>query len=382
MKKLFFSFVIMVVSFVARGNDGVFFVNGNHLVPVMESDIALTKEVLTICLQDDGYAKVDVQYTLTNRGEEKVVIMGFEACAPYNDDVEFNPKGVHPYISDFTVEMNGKRLDYMNAVVKSEYGEDCDFRPLDLKKWKSYGKVKMRDGEDLPDYSMLYDREKDSLIDFAYAYYFRAIFAPGKNKVHHTYRYKMSYGVGRTFEVPYWLLPAMRWSNRQIDDFTLRIKTPGTAKHFYMCDSIFTQSPFVITKGVGKMKKVKNWGEQYTEIVLRNGTVEWHAKKFRPVSNFNIESAERLNYDNFILGTFYDRSDMYNPSGFVLESDRSEETLRILKNLPYASRGYVFKDKKLQKYFSQFWWYMPDPKWKPDTSDFTPREWKLINKGE
>lgn len=382
MKRLFFSFVIMVVSLVTWGNDGVFFVNGNHLVPVMESDIALTKEVLTICLQDDGYAKVDVQYTLTNNGGEKLVIMGFEASAPYNDDVEFNPKGVHPYISDFTVEMNGKKLDYMNAVVKSEYGKDCDFWPLDLKKWKSYGEVKMRDGEDLPDNSMLYDREKDSLIDFAYAYYFKAHFAPGKNKVHHTYRYKMSYGVGRTFEVPYWLLPAMRWSNRQIDDFTLRIKTPGTVKHFYMCDSIFTQSPFVITGGVGKMKKVKNWNEQFTEIVLRNGTVEWHARNFRPVSNFTIESAERLNYDNFILGTFYDRSDMYNPSGFVLESDKSEETLRILKNLPYASRGYVFKDQKLQKYFSQFWWYMPDPAWKPDTSDFTPREWKLINKGE
>ena len=382
MKRLFFSFVIMAVSLVTWGNDGVFFVNGNHLVPVMESDIALTKEVLTICLQDDGYAKVDVQYTLTNRGGEKLVIMGFEASAPYNDDADFNPKGVHPYISDFTVEMNGKKLDYMNAVVKSEYGKDCDFWPLDLKKWKSYGEVKMRDGEDLPDNSMLYDREKDSLIDFGYAYYFKAHFAPGKNKVHHTYRYKMSYGVGRTFEVPYWLLPAMRWSNRQIDDFTLRIKTPGTAKHFYVCDSVFAQSPFVITKGVGKMKKVKNWNEQFTEIVLRNGTVEWHARNIRPVSNFTIESAERLNYDNFILGTFYDRSDMYNPSGYVLESDKSEETLRILKNLPYASRGYVFKDQKLQKYFSQFWWYMPDPAWKPDTSDFTPREWKLINKGE
>ena len=172
MKRLFFSFVIMAVSLVAWGNDGVFFVNGNHLVPVMESDIALTKEVLTICLQDDGYAKVDVQYTLTNRGGEKLVIMGFDACAPYNDDADFNPKGVHPYISDFTVEMNGEKLDYMNAVVKSEYGKDCDFWPLDLKKWKSYGEVKMRDGEDLPDNSMLYDRERDSLIDFGYAYYF------------------------------------------------------------------------------------------------------------------------------------------------------------------------------------------------------------------
>ena len=32
--------------------------------------------------------------------------------------------------------------------------------------------------------------------------------------------------------------------------------------------------------------------------------------------------------------------------------------------------------------FSRFWWYMPDPSWKPSTDDFTPREWKLINQGE
>ena len=78
-------------------------------------------------------------------------------------------------------------------------------------------------------------------------------------------------------------------------------------------------------------------------------------------------------------GTFYDRSDRYLPGSFVLEEDHSAEQRRILANLPFANRGYVFKDKKLQKYYSQFFWYMPDPSWKADTHDFTPREWRLIN---
>ena len=379
MKKWLLVAVVMMMTLTVGANDGVFFVNGNHLVPVQETDIALTKEVLTISLCDDGYATVDVQYVLTNRGKEKTVTMGFEAGAPYNDEVAFSPQGIHPYISDFTVVMNGEQLSYMNAVVKTKYNEACDFLPLNLDKWKSYDEVKMRNGEELPNNSLLYNTELDSLIDFAYAYYFIARFKPGQNTIHHTYRYLMSYGVGRTFEVPYWLMPAMRWANQQIDDFTLRIEAKNTAKHFFVEDSIFSQSPFVVTEGVGKVKKTKNYDELFVEIALRNGAVTWHAQNFRPKDDMNIQSAERLHYDDFKLGTFYDRSYRYMPGCYILEdNDKSEEQRRILTNLPFANRGYVFKDKKLQKYFSQFFWYMPDPSWKPDTHDFTPREWRLI----
>ncbi len=355
MKKWLLVAVVMMMTLTVGANDGVFFVNGNHLVPVQETDIALTKEVLTISLCDDGYATVDVQYVLTNRGKEKTVTMGFEAGAPYNDEVAFSPQGIHPYISDFTVVMNGEQLSYMNAVVKTKYNEACDFLPLNLNKWKSYDEVKMRNGEELPNNSLLYNTELDSLIDFAYAYYFIARFKPGQNTIH------------------------QRWANQQIDDFTLRIEAKNTAKHFFVEDSIFSQSPFVVTEGVGKVKKTKNYDELFVEIALRNGAVTWHAQNFRPKDDMNIQSAERLHYDDFKLGTFYDRSDRYMPGSYILEdSNKCEEQRRILTNLPFANRGYVFKDKKLQKYFSQFFWYMPDPSWKTDTRDFTPREWRLI----
>lgn len=382
MRKLLIVAFLLAWMTAAWANDGVFYVNGNHLVPVQETDIELNREVLTISLSDDGFATVDVQYVLNNRGEEKTVTMGFEAVAPYNDDVAFSPQGIHPYIHDFTVVMNGQKLTYMNAVVRSAYNVECDFLPLNLQQWKSYDEVRMRNGEELPDNSMLYDEGRDSLVNFAYAYYFVARFHHGKNTIHHTYRYRMSYGVGRTFEVPYSLMPAMRWANRQIDDFTLRIKATNTAKHFFVEDSLFSQEQFVVKEGVGKIRKKKWYNEMFTEIALRNGTVEWHALNYKPTGNMNIQSAERLHYDGFKLGTFYDRSDNYMPGSFMIDPEKSRDRQRILSNLPYASRGYVFKDKKLQKYFSQFWWYMPDPQWQPDTSDFTPREWKLINEGE
>lgn len=31
--------------------------------------------------------------------------------------------------------------------------------------------------------------------------------------IYHTYRYRISYSIGHTFEVPYWLTPAKRWAN-------------------------------------------------------------------------------------------------------------------------------------------------------------------------
>ena len=129
MKKCLSLAVVLIVVLSAPANDGVLYVNGNHLVPVQETDIALTKEVLTISLCDDGYAQVDVQYVLTNRGQEKTVTMGFEAGAPYNDEAPFSPQGIHPYISDFTVVMNDQQLSYMNAVVRTQYDVDCDFLP-------------------------------------------------------------------------------------------------------------------------------------------------------------------------------------------------------------------------------------------------------------
>ncbi|MBR1620611.1 MAG: YARHG domain-containing protein [Prevotella sp.] len=52
--------------------------------------------------------------------------------------------------------------------------------------------------------------------------------------------------------------------------------------------------------------------------------------------------------------------------------------MEIVRNLPYANRGYVFKKKKLRKFFNSMWWYMPDSNYVPSTKDFTPREWRLI----
>ena len=45
-------------------------------------------------------------------------------------------------------------------------------------------------------------------------------------------------------------------------------------------------------------------------------------------------------------------------------------------HIPYAARGHVFKDPELKEFFESCFWYMPDPNYKDDTSDFTASDWE------
>ena len=272
---------------VAMANDGVYYTSGNFLVPVRETDISTKKEILEITLCKDGFAYVTVDYSFYNKSKAKTVTMAFEAAAPYNAFAKFDPQGIHPFIKDFTILFNGKRLQHRNAVIKGNQ----DFIPLDLTKWKGYGEVP---DSLLPMDDVLYNAASDSISPFAYAYYFDAPFEPGENKVRHTYRYKMSYGVGREFEVPYSLAPAAQWANGQVDDFTLRIKAEGI-RDIFLPDTLFLGAPFTHSRG-GGMYQIQS--EMYGECLfaeLTDGDVlEWHGKDFSPEEGMCIQSASTL----------------------------------------------------------------------------------------
>ena len=103
---------------VARANDGSYYVSGNQLIPIENTNVRIDKEVLTIRLADDGFAYVDVDYTFFNKGEARIVKMGFEASNEFMGDGEpVNPDSLHkghPFIYDFSVEVNGQKLSFQN----------------------------------------------------------------------------------------------------------------------------------------------------------------------------------------------------------------------------------------------------------------------------
>ena len=279
-------------------NDGVYYTSGNFLVPLRETDISAKKEVLEITLCKDSFATVTVDYTFYNNSEDKTVTMAFEAAAPYNAWAPINRQGNHPFIEDFTVLFNGEPLPYRNALVGitanfSSY-EDARNRkdylaPLDPNEWKGYGEV--ADSLLPMDDVLINPALPDSFCSFAYAYYFDAPFRKGENHVRHTYRYRMSWGVGRDYEVSYTLTPVTRWRGGQVDDFTLRIKSE-TDREIVMNDSLFLGAPFKL-EGIGDIYQLQSdyWGySQCLFAPLMEGNVlEWHSTNFAPTENLHIE---------------------------------------------------------------------------------------------
>lgn len=365
-----------------QANDGAFFTEGNQLIPIQETDICLKSEVLTITLTDNGWAEVDVTYTLFNPSEEKNICVGFEAPSPGGAVLsEYNSLGIHPYIKDFLVEVNNTPTPFKNAITSAwSQNERSTFQPLDTTEWKFID----------DEIGTLHNVEIDSCTTYSYTYYFQAKFKPGINTMHHHYRYLMNENVGYAFGLDYKLSPATRWANRQIDDFTLIIRCPNTAKHFTVNDFYAeSEARFQVIEGVGKTRNrnIHTSDAQYkiTEISLRNGAIRYHCNNFCPNKELEIISGDDYSlyqYDkdgNYVdcavpFGFFYDRG----PTQQLLMKQEGR-TKRLQRNLPYAHRGYVFKDKKLQQYFDQLWWYMPDATYKPTQKDFTSYEKERLN---
>ena len=161
--------------------------------------------------------------------------------------------------------------------------------PLDPNEWKGYGEV--ADSLLPMDDVLINPALPDSFCSFAYAYYFDAPFRKGENRVRHTYRYRMSWGVGRDYEVSYTLTPVTRWRGGQVDDFTLRIKSE-TDREIVMNDSLFLGAPFKL-KGIGDIYQLQSdyWGySQCLFAPLMEGNVlEWHSTNFAPKENLHIE---------------------------------------------------------------------------------------------
>ena len=59
---------------------------------------------------------------------------------------------------------------------------------------------------------------------------------------------------------------------------------------------------------------------------------------------------------------------------------KDEFTLQVLRNFPFAIRGYAFKNKKLRNYYRRYGWYLPDPNCKLTAADLPDEELEWIYK--
>jgi hypothetical protein len=354
MKKATFTFIIIFLQLTCLANDGAFFAKGNQLIPINESEISVKKEILTLQKIRHDFIEVTVYYEFFNPNDDKIVIVGFEAFSPLGD-VNGAPKnGLHPYMNDFTVEMNDTILKYDVSYVKdSLYNNSGRIESIDLNTFE---------GETHGNY-----------VDFYYVYHFNATFKKGINIIKHTYKYDLSGGICYNYNFEYVLTAANRWSNKQIDDFTLIIDA-GEFESFNIEKSFFKESSDWLITGIGKTGNTTNENKEFATFNLQKGSIIFQSKNFKPSGELYINSlyCSMGTPNNDLPFSYYVQNGLLEPT--------TEFSKKAFKNLPFARRGYIFKNKELQKYFEGMSWYIPNPNYIPDVTDLHILEKKWIEK--
>ena len=117
------------------------------------------------------------------------------------------------------------------------------------------------------------------------------------------------------------------------------------------------------------------------------GTGKRFLQKFQK-KNFSPKGELSIYNVNYLVNQseFFDYKDSYLPFSYYQEeniqqpSPTSDLNKKILKNLPFARRGYVFKDAQLQQYFQDLDWYIPNPNYEPDIEIFNEIEKNWVEK--
>lgn len=335
---LFVSFAAVV----AVANDGVFYASGGTLVPLQETQVELRRELLKFYVVDHHFARVEIDFEFFNPGKAKTVTVGF-VTPPADGDVD-EEQAKHPFITNFTVVVNGRSIPF-----KVKKMADTSFRMGDAE-------VEGRD----------------------FVYYFPVTFKTGINRIRHTYQYRggASVELDRIFD--YQITTGKRWANRRIDDFELQIHPDNGI--FAIVASFEKGVQMADWKIVGDgvfEDRTREWfGSETTRVRLfhlNSGYISFSAKNFKPAND--------LFFGEFNWAAGWTKA-LCDPSGGCYEEDALEkasryfslgpndydetalneltdEEIRYVRNYFYAVRGLPFRSLEMRRFFGQFFWYRP-----------------------
>ena len=408
MKKTITILLALLATASLKANDGAFYAQGNHLIPITETTIRVQKEILTITRVPDsinGWGdlfKVDVYYEFFNPGPAKDLIVGFEATSAdgnaYGGTLDEAYAG-QPFIYDFNVVMNDRKLPHQVAHVPYKYNGDYQFDyTIKTEDYYKNGKVQDMSKEQYNVAMAKIFESEEEYLDwygylFYYVYHFNAHFNEGLNVIRHTYYSKGAEMVMMDYLFDYILTAANRWANNGIDDFTL-ILNMGDRESFSVAPTFF-ETPDELTfsgKGrVGEMREMIGMCENCPMFHVQTGSLVFHKKNFHPEGELHISSqgfyvfdyvgeGGKVDYaDSFVESMKFQYMNVYMDKDYPMDpTSFTAEQRRILKNVPFAYRGYVFKDKGLQRFFESSDWYVPDPGYNADMTTMTPGEKKWV----
>jgi hypothetical protein len=163
--KTLFTTVIILLSIPLLANDGIYRSNGGQLYPTQETRISLEREVLSFKVRDQ-VAQVDILFEFFNPEDTtRVLQVGFQAPGAAGDIS--HEEANSSQITNFRVMHHGKTLPYSQKVAACE---DCV----------------------LKDPGELTFNQVDPGV---FVYLFNVRFAPGANRIQHSYRFRASNNV-------------------------------------------------------------------------------------------------------------------------------------------------------------------------------------------
>lgn len=376
MKSLLTIIFLLFTIQISLANDGVFYANGNTLMPLQETEVQLKKEILKFYLVDYQYANVDVYFEFYNPNEAKTVTVGF-VTPPADGDVT-DEEAKFPFISNFTVNVNGKTIRSKTKRLK-----ETTFT--------------------------LERKEEESSKEDYFVYYFPVTFKKGLNIIRHTYRYKGGSSVELSRDFDYQITTGKLWANKQIDDFELQI---------HLDNGIFAVPARFIKNAdetiYGKNKNLADW-KIVGDGIIQNDTRQWFGEESQAVRMVHLNSG----YLSFTAKNFKPDYDIafgeynwgagwediwcnYGQECFEPESlkkavqffsvnpdwqlnaedfkDFTKKDFKYVRNYAYAIRGIYFNDKEIRDFYSQFFWYTPNKKLKPENLKLSKAESNFLKR--
>jgi len=382
--RIFISFTFC--SFCVEGNDGEFYGGGgSSLFPIFNDNVSVRKEVLKISytknLTNNKYVSdnlplhVEIDYEFYNHGDEQELLIGFESMlAPTEGGNE-----VPPDIKDFRVMVNGMNVTYESRIIHDPYA--------------IYNSEKSNKNDSI--FSKDSNENEDENPN-RYIYYFKAVFKQGINRINHSYDCNYVSSTNGSYandlSYSYDLMPAMRWKNRQIDDFTL-ILDFGDLSHFQVYPLMDSDKDRWKFTGGGKINvevdsnystdEDTNDRTTYLSLFCQQGRVEYKCKNFKPTNDLILffRTPTPMRFDMLSFSPEDDGYDESSLSEYFKSFNIDNKTARrIYRNLPFARRGYIFKDKLLTDFYKKHTsWYEPNAKYNGNIKNFTTKEKEIIN---
>lgn len=328
---------------------------GTNLVPLTKTDVELKNIRVNFKARSGSkYVKVKTNYILNNPSKSKKIIVGFEA-----GKTEDKFSKISPYLLGITLKVNDKHLKNIayTPFIPHEFADG-------IKNQKELKKMLLT--------SNSFD---DGTTKARHLYLFELELNKGFNHVMFEYTYVAPKDIITHYKFEHDLASFSTWANKKVDSFNLSLNL-GKFQAFRLEKGFFQSKSELKYNG----KVIDNPKYSYVTVYSKDGIIKFKQKDFSVQKRFKIFS-----FDNNFGLDFEDKIFNYKKDklGFMFEDTRTEckgwKSDHILRALPYARRGFVFKRSKgVQDYFESLDWYKKNPKLKRSDVKFTAFEKKIL----